>query len=101
MQFVGIAIENFDSNQDRSQAPIGAPRRRNGPTFFVCRQASSLLLTMTASGPKTDLAAPKSNFRFTAESGLRANIARCPKSANKRLMHRSKRQLYSITSSAR
>jgi hypothetical protein len=43
------AIENFDSNQDRSRAAIGAPRRRNGPTFFVCRQASSLLLTMTAS----------------------------------------------------
>src|SRR5882757_9820519 len=39
------AIENFDSNQDRSRAAIGAPRRRNGPTFFVCRQASSLLLT--------------------------------------------------------
>jgi hypothetical protein len=31
-----------------------------------------------------DLTAPKSNFRFTPESGLRADIAPCPSCANKR-----------------
>src|SRR5215472_3937862 len=39
VQFVGTSIENFDSNQERSLAATDAPRRRNGPTFFVCRQA--------------------------------------------------------------
>src|SRR5260370_31801843 len=40
-------------------------------------------------------------FRFTPESGLKSDIARCPKSANRRLMHRSKQQNYSMISSAR
>ena len=30
---------------------------------------------------KSDLTAPKSDFRFTPESGLRSDIAPCPKSA--------------------
>jgi hypothetical protein len=34
--------------------------------------------------------APKSDFRFTPESRLKSDIAPCPKSAMKRLMHRSK-----------
>ncbi len=34
------------------------------------------------SGSKAALTAPKSNFRFTPESGLRSDIAPCPKSAN-------------------
>jgi hypothetical protein len=40
---------------------------------------------MSASGPKkTDVTAPKSNFRFNPESGLRADIAPCPfRAANK------------------
>jgi hypothetical protein len=29
-------------------------------------------------GPKADLTARKSDFRFTPESGLRADIAPCP-----------------------
>ena len=33
-------------------------------------------------GSKAALTAPKSNFRFTPESGLRSDIAPCPKSAN-------------------
>jgi ketosteroid isomerase-like protein len=52
------------------------------------------------SGSKADLTGPKSDFRFTPESGLKSDIAPCPKSANKRLMHRSNLTAYSITSSA-
>jgi hypothetical protein len=33
---------------------------------------------MSAPGSKADLTAPKSNFRFTPQSGLRADIAPCP-----------------------
>ncbi len=33
------------------------------------------------SGSKAALTAPKSNFRFTPESGLRSDIVPCPKSA--------------------
>jgi hypothetical protein len=40
------------------------------------------------SGSKVDLMAPKSDFRYTPETGLRADIAPCPKGANKRLMQR-------------
>jgi hypothetical protein len=32
--------------------------------------------------PKADLTAPKSDFRFTPESGLMSDISPCPKSAN-------------------
>ena len=49
---------------------------------------------------KADLTDPKSDFRFTPESGLNSDIAPCPKSANSGLMHRSKRHRYSITASA-
>jgi hypothetical protein len=52
-------------------------------------------------GQKLPLAGSKSNFRFTPESRLNSEIAACPKSANKRLMHRSNYLLYSITWSAR
>src|SRR5450432_3035615 len=38
---------------------------------------------------KADLTAPKSNFRFAPESGLKSDIAACPKSANKR--HQARR----------
>jgi hypothetical protein len=41
-------------------------------------------------GSKADLTAPKSDFRYTPESGLKTDIAPCPKSANKRLMHCNK-----------
>src|SRR5207247_2960436 len=33
-------------------------------------------------GSKAALTAPKSNFRFTPEGGLRSDIAPCPKSAD-------------------
>jgi hypothetical protein len=33
-------------------------------------------------GSKADLTAPKSDFRFTPESGLKSDIAPCPKSAD-------------------
>src|SRR5258706_7236000 len=36
----------------------------------------------TQSGSSTDLTAPKSNFRFTPESGLNSDIAPCPVRAN-------------------
>jgi hypothetical protein len=48
-----------------------------------------------------DLTAPKSNFRFTPESGLKSDIAPCPFRASNGLMHRSKQHRRSITSSAR
>jgi hypothetical protein len=35
----------------------------------------------TQPGSKAALTAPKSNFRFTPESGLNSDIAPCPKSA--------------------
>ena len=35
---------------------------------------------MSEMGPKAALTAPKSDFRFTPESGLRSDIAPCPKS---------------------
>src|SRR6478752_9394568 len=35
-------------------------------------------------GSSTDLTAPKSNFRSSPESGLKSDIAPCPKSANRR-----------------
>src|SRR3981189_1346908 len=41
-------------------------------------------------GSKADLTAPKSNFRYTPQSGLRADIAPCPFRANSGLMHRNK-----------
>jgi hypothetical protein len=41
------------------------------------------------------------DFRFAPESRHHVTHAVCPFRANKRLMHRSKQQLYSITSSAR
>jgi hypothetical protein len=44
-----------------------------------------------ADGSKAALTAPKSNFRFTPESGLNSDITACPKSANNGLMHRSNR----------
>jgi hypothetical protein len=34
-----------------------------------------------AVGSKADLTAPKSDFRYTPESGLKTDIAPCPKSA--------------------
>ncbi len=52
------------------------------------------------SGSKADLTAPKSNLRFTPESGLKADIALCPFRAMNGLMHRSNLSGYSITSSA-
>src|SRR6266404_5725998 len=38
----------------------------------------------TQPGSKADLTVPKSDFRFTPESGLTSDIKQCPKSANKR-----------------
>jgi hypothetical protein len=44
-------------------------------------------------GSKADLTAPKSNFRFTPQSRLRADIAPCPFRATSGLMRRSKRSV--------
>ena len=52
-------------------------------------------------GSSTDLSAPKSNFRFAPESGLKSDTALRPGWANNGLMHRGKQRRYSITSSAR
>jgi hypothetical protein len=61
----------------------------------------SPLAVKVSFGSKTDLTAPKSNFRSTPESGLNSDIASCPDRASNGLMHRNKRRSYSITSSAR
>src|SRR5258707_8000397 len=61
---------------------------------------SWLVHVFTQPGSKAALTAPKSNFRFTPESGLRSDIAPCPKSANNGLMHCGKKASYSITSLA-
>ncbi len=37
-----------------------------------------------AVGSKADLTAPKSDFRFTPENGLKSDIGPCPKSARRR-----------------
>jgi len=42
---------------------------------------TALLEADVCSGSKTDLTAPKSDFRITPESGLKSDIAPCPKSA--------------------
>jgi hypothetical protein len=42
-----------------------------------------------AFGSKADLTAPKSNFRFAPESGLKSDIMACPLGAMNGLMHRS------------
>jgi hypothetical protein len=39
-------------------------------------------LVNVAVGSKAALTAPKTDFRFTPESGLKSDIAPCPKSAN-------------------
>jgi hypothetical protein len=39
-------------------------------------------LAMIEKWSKADLAGPKSDFRFTPESGLKSDIATCPKSAD-------------------
>src|SRR6266403_3353614 len=43
-------------------------------------------------GSKAALTAPKTDFRYTPESGLKTDIVPCPKSATTRLMHRGKRR---------
>ena len=45
-------------------------------------------------GPKADLTAEKSDFRFTPESGLKSDIASCPKTARVGIMHHSKWGLF-------
>jgi hypothetical protein len=52
-------------------------------------------------GSKAALTAPKSNFRFAPEGGLKSDITPCPKRANKGLKHRTKSNFHSITSLAR
>src|SRR5437762_6581738 len=49
---------------------------------------SWLVHVFTQPGSKAALTAPKSNVRFTPESGLRSDIAPCPKSANSDASHR-------------
>ena len=56
---------------------------------------------MSAPGPKADLTASKSDFRSTPESGLKSDIAPCAKCAISGLMQCTKRECYSINSSAR
>src|SRR6266404_4441749 len=71
-----------------------------------CRSGSSLVAcsfwgrknVFTQPGSSTDLTAPKFDFRFTPESGLKSDIGPRPVRATSGLMHRSK---IPIISSAR
>ena len=61
--------------------------------------SSGLFIRAMPAKYQTKLSEP--DVRFDAHSGLKSDIAACPKSANIGLMHRSNRQNYSITSPAR
>ncbi|SRR6266849_6792737 len=52
--------------------------RRNRDGNSTCRSGVGVF---TQPGSKADLTAPKSDFRYTPESGLNSDIAPCPKSA--------------------
>jgi hypothetical protein len=52
-------------------------------------------------GSSTDLTSSKFDFRYTTESKLKSDITPCPTSANTGFMQCSKKDRYSITSSAR
>jgi hypothetical protein len=57
--------------------------------------SSGLFIRAMPAKYQTTLSEP--DVRFDAHSGLKSDIAPCPKSAMNRLMLRSKRHLYSIT----
>src|SRR5216684_8226077 len=71
-------------NQKCLRPPLREDDRENNSAH------SWLVHVFTQPGSKAALTAPKSNFRFTPESGLRSDIAPCPKSATTGLIHRSK-----------
>jgi hypothetical protein len=49
-----------------------------------------MIVSMSASGPKTEVGRRNRDFRFAPESRHQGDIAGSPKSAMKRLMHCSK-----------
>jgi len=55
---------------------------------------ASIFRVFTQPGSKAALPTPKSNFRFTPESGLKTDIWPCPFRANPGLMQRSKWRLF-------
>src|SRR5437667_5661420 len=63
-------------NQKCLRPPLREDDRENNSAH------SWLVHVFKQPGSKAALTAPKSNFRFTPESGLRSDIAPCPKSAN-------------------
>src|SRR5258705_6660520 len=70
-------------------APLHCQSRPDALNLTVGNFQRRSMRSNVRRGSKAALTAPKSNFRFTPESGLRSDIAPCPKSANRRLMHRN------------
>ena len=60
-------------------------RRIRVPAYLVCPDGrtsrDAVIRPDVRCGSKTDLTAPKSNFRSTPESGLKSDISPCPLSA--------------------
>jgi hypothetical protein len=69
--------------------------------FTVHRVDNKLIRFVERSDAKqADVSTPRREVRSNPKSGSSLMRPRCPKSARKRLMHRSKQRRYSITSSA-
>src|SRR5216683_217497 len=64
----------------------------------MCANAFTIkpFLRNVSCGSKADLTPPKSDFRYTPESGLKTDIAPCPKSARNGLMHREACRRYLV-----
>src|SRR5258708_6522233 len=71
---------------DELPSPHGLAPQVEDHTLAYRRTGAGLCITAkwaadVGDGSKAALTAPKSNFRFTPESGLKSDITACPKSA--------------------
>jgi hypothetical protein len=70
-----IALQCKRSDQEIPLSEMG---------FMVNLRCENSKPRMSQLGSKADLTAPKSDFRFTPESGLKTDIAPCPFGAKRR-----------------
>ncbi len=75
---LGVVLAGTHHTRDVADPAMGYDRVRLSHTSLV----SVLTGRDFRIGSKAALTAPKSNFRLTPESGLRSDIAPCPKSAH-------------------
>jgi hypothetical protein len=68
--------------------------------FWVSLHGCNPEPLMSGFGSKADIGARLDHVRFTPKSGHWLSVSGCPLCAKSRLMHRSKKEPYSITSSA-